>query len=270
MGKYQTLSEFLQAPFGNKLPIINEYDKPYQELRSRQKIAVTGYTKIDDSYYIHIEIGSTTNKEIGYDVVIQFFTTDPSVKRERSLHNYQIQFFSNSPSFIYKYAALYKLNGYLIDALYNKMDPDYMDQLPEKSNPKMELMWDKSIYYACKFIYEHKYSLLWKTGIILNKQIKPEKFFNDIQGFNDIKDKTELINLQKSLQKELSMDTKNSVISKIGDTRRKIGNRSNKGVKGTGNIKSVRVVNKVTGKAKTTGKSKITGKSKVSKKPKRR
>lgn len=269
MGNYQTITEFMAAPFGNKVPIINEYDKAYQQLRSQRKLAVTGYTMIDDSYYIHIKMGSISNKEIGYDVVIQFFTTDPSVKRERGLQNYKIQFFSNSPSFIYKYAALYKLNGYLIDALYSKLDPEYMEQLPEKSNPDMELMWDKSIYCACKFISENKYSLLWKTGIVLNKKLKPDKFFNNIQGFDDIKNKTELISLQKSLRKELKMDTRNSISSKMGNTRRRLGSRSTKGIKGTGTISSVKVINKVTGISKISGKSKITGKPKLSKKRKK-
>lgn len=255
MSNYQTLSEFLSLPFGNKLPIVNEYDKSYQELRMKQKISVGGYTKLDDTYYLHIKIGSVSNGGIEYDVVIQFFTDDPVIKKEKTLANYKIQFFSNSPSFIYKYAALYKLHGYLIDALYDKMDKEYMDKLPEKTNPDMKLMWDKSIYYACRYIMENKFMLLYKTGIILNKKSNPKKFFNDIQGFDDIKNKTELLTLQKSLKNELSVDSRNRISSKMGDIRRGLNSRTRHSkTKSTGNVKSVTVVNKTKGKKKITGK----------------
>ena len=132
MTKYQTLSEFLQSPFGsgadqNKLI---KYNAMYNS--NINKIVLNAYTKIEDSYYFHVKVPSESQKSgnVQYDVVIRFFTDNADALASSHLRNYYIQFFSNSPGFIYNYAVLYKNNGFLIDSLYTKLDPRYFDKLP--------------------------------------------------------------------------------------------------------------------------------------------
>ena len=161
---YQTLSDFLVHPFG--VPVTDLDDKYMESYRKyKALISVAGYSVLNDDYYIHIKIPSESSPGKFYDVVIQFIPQSKTMTLEHMLDNYVIQFFSNSPSFIYKYAALYRIHGYMIDVLQEKLDPEYKDKLPEKSNAKMELNCDKSIYLACKFILENRYKYMSKTAI---------------------------------------------------------------------------------------------------------
>ena len=110
----QTLSQFMEAPFGvpNKLKNL-KYEDRYQAYKKANKIKIDASLELDGDYFIHLKVPSeSSEKELMYDVVVQFFDPDDNVKKALDLRGYYVQFFSNSPGFIYKYAALYKLQGY--------------------------------------------------------------------------------------------------------------------------------------------------------------
>ena len=148
--KYQTLSGFLIAPFHDRSNLEKDvtYDSKYKAFVSSNKIRIFAMCVIEDSYYIHVKIPSESQKngKYEYDVVIRFFTDNPEILKQDTLRHYYIQFFSNSPSFMYQYAYLYKKEGFLIEALYDKIDADYIDTPPEKTNASMKTSYDKSIY----------------------------------------------------------------------------------------------------------------------------
>ena len=205
---YQTVEGFLRAPFGSPEPKSNEFEKKYQKLIAGKKIHIEASTQIEDNYLLHFKVGSESNPNQFYDVIFLFFTDDPAVKRDISFRNYYVKFFSNSPSFIYQYAVLYKENDALIDMLYDKLDPNFADQAPSKSNPDMKLSYDKSIYSACRFMQDNKISAFSKVGILVKKKKKPDKFFADIKTFSDVKLDTEINQLDKKVDKELEKASK--------------------------------------------------------------
>lgn len=232
MATYQTLSEFLHTPFGNTSTQVklSKYNSLY--VQNDSKIILNAYTKIDESYYFHVKIPSESQKDgnVHYDVVIRFFTDKKDALISSHLRDYYIQFFSNSPGFIYNYAVLYKNNGYLIDSLYNKLDPRYFDKLPVMTNSKMELSYDKSIYFACRFLNEKKFKVLNKFGVTLGKKLTPDKFFKEIKDFQSVKIENDLLTferkslrgLSKTLEKDKSSnDThrKNPSLSTIKDKK---------------------------------------------------
>ena len=141
MAKYQTLIEFFDSPFGQGQLARknNEYYEAYRKYRTLNKLKIYGMTEVEGSYYIHIKVPSESKDSYEYDTVIRFFTDKDKVAKESHLRNYYIQFFSNCPSFIYKYSYIYKEAGYLIEALYNKLDSDYIGMPPTKTNPKLEM-----------------------------------------------------------------------------------------------------------------------------------
>lgn len=203
MAEFQTLAEFIQAPFGNK--DSNEearLEQLYQGLKSRIKIE--GYTIIDDDYFLHITIPSDSNKNQSYDVVIMFFTDEKSVKSQITIKNYYIKLFSNSPSFIYKYAALYHTEGYLIDFLFEKLDKDYADVLPVKSTSDFKLSYDKSTYAAARYLLDDKLISLSKFGMVTKHKKESKRFFSDIKTFRDVKFGSELNTIDKKIDKELA------------------------------------------------------------------
>lgn len=199
--QYQTLSEFLQAPFGQKDQSRNsEYESKYQKFKESNKIRLEGYTKMDDDCFIHIKVPSESNPGMEYDVIIQFFTDDPEIAKQNTYENYYIKFFSNSPGFVYRYAVLYKIHGYLIESLYEKMDPEFINTLPEKTNKNMEINYDKSIYFACRFLSENRFGVLSKLGILLRRKKSFEKFIQGISDFEETKQNSELVSLERSIK----------------------------------------------------------------------
>lgn len=91
----------------------------------------------------------------------------------------------------------------MIDMLYDKMEAEFSDKLPEKSNAEMKLGCDKSIYCACKLLQEQKHLMLSKFGIILRKKKPVDKFLADIKGFSDIKFDQDIKSFDKKLDKEM-------------------------------------------------------------------
>lgn len=252
MAKYQTLSEFLYKPFNQKSNVDKDstYEKKYHEYLSSGKLKIVSVCELEDSFYYHIKVPSESMNQEGfdYDVIIRFFTDSQETISQTHLRNYVLQFFSNSPSFMYKYAYVYKKNGYLIKALYDKLDADYIDTPPTKTNINEVLGYDKSIYFACKLLSEQKFRYLNKTGSVDSKKVDPHKFFSKISDFKSIKVDQAVINEEKRLKKSIS------------------GVRENKEKNTTTNkdkqMRSITVVSKKTGKPKIIANKKITGKKK--------
>lgn len=217
MAEYQTLAQFINAPFGTtNVKKSTDYETEYKSVKTRLRI--TGYCEMDESYLIHVTVPSKSNKSQIYDVVILFFTDDPSVKKQRMLNNYYIKFYSNSPSFIYKYAALYKKNGYLIDAFFDKMDAKYSDIMPDKTNKGYEMFYDKSIYCACRYLLDSK-TALSKFGILLHHKQPQTAFFRSIKDFEDTKFSGDSKSVEKKIEKELD------ALEKEGKSKKKRTNR---------------------------------------------
>ena len=235
MAKYQTISEFLFMPFGDRASQtkLAKYKELY--LANDSKIILNAHTKIEDSYYFHVKIPSVSQKDanVYYDVVIRFFTDNPAAKVSSNLRDYYIQFFSNSPGFIYNYAVLYRKEGFLIESLYTKMDPRYFDKLPIKANKTLELSYDKSIYFTCRFLYDKKFTVLNKFGAALGKKLSPDKFFDEIKDFQSIQIENTLLNMEKKSSKDITK-TFNSSSNKPVDSHRKVASnstmKSNQGV----------------------------------------
>ena len=226
---FQTFDEFMRMPFNTDSQILKnaKYNALYNEYISKNKIYIAGYTEIEDSYYVHIKVPSDSLKDgkYEYDVVIRFFTDDPKMKHNNSLSGYYIQFFSNSPGFIYRYAVLYKKYHFLIEELYDKMDPEFKDKMLEKTNPNSELSYDKTIYFACKFISDRKFRILNKKGLLLQKKMNPDKFFMNISDFRSVKMDRELIKAESDLKKQLEIAKKNDRKRKA-DAHRKFASGS--------------------------------------------
>lgn len=211
MGKYQTLDQFLFNPFGmhnSNITKARELDVLYE--KERDKIKLIAYTIVEDSYFFHVKIPSKSQKSdnVYHDVVIRFFTDNPELLKSTHIRDYYIQFFSNSPGFIYKYAVLYKKYDYLIEFLYDKLDPEYFDKLPKNIEKEMDLSFDKSIYYACRYLSERRFRVLNKVGIGIGRKLKPDVFFKGITDFKTVTLNTELRNLSKSSLKKLEKELK--------------------------------------------------------------
>ena len=219
--KYQTLNQFILSPFydSNSIEKDTKYSTRYNKYIMNKSIYVKAICEIEGSWYYHIRVPSEgSDGRIEYDVIIRFFTDKDFVKFEGHLRNYYIQFFSNSPGFIYKYAYVYNQRGYLIEILANKLNPEALTQPPDKSNANQSLSYDSTIYFACRFLSKDTLS---KVSGVLGKKVSPNVFFSNISDFNSVKIENEIINEEKKLQRELKENTpKGNIITTDG---RKIG-----------------------------------------------
>ena len=204
---HQTLKDFIEAPFG--VPNMSKnlkYEDRYQSYKRNNKIKIESSIEFEKNFFIHLKVPSESQEKMFYDVVIQFFTTDDKIERQLTVENYYVQFFSNSPGFVYKYATLYKLQGYLIESLYGKFDSGTLEILPDKSNSSYELYYDSSIYYACRYLLDNKLTTLGKLTLKLFKTKSVESFFGDIQDTESMSLQRKINDVEKSLRKEIAKD----------------------------------------------------------------
>jgi hypothetical protein len=261
MTKYQTLSSFLVRPFGKDANVEKDqtYYTKYRQFVAKNSVKLHAITTVGHDWYYHMKIPSESKKDYFYDVVIRFFSNDMDVLRQTSLNGYYIQFYSNSPSFMYTYAYVYKQKGYLIEMLYDKLDPDYINIPPTKKNSKNEIYYDKSIYFACRFLIETKFRNLTKNGAANLKKKDASKFFRDISDFKSIKFDQDLMNEEKKLENELIKSGKNIAMKEVKNLGH-IGKKSAaKAITNRGRA-SITVVKKKIGKPKVTSRKATTKK----------
>ena len=209
MAKPQTLSSFLFHPFHTPEDMSKnmEFANKYRTFVSQNKIRLIAITEIEEAFYFHFQVPSESNDgKYNYDVVLRFYTDNPELKKTSSLRGYYVQFFSNCPSFMYQYAYIYKREGFLIEALYNKLDADYIDIPPKDENKANKKSYDKSIYYVCRYLNDKKFSLLEKRGINDLKKVTNDQFFRNISDFRAVKMDQYILNEEKKLAKTLQKD----------------------------------------------------------------
>lgn len=246
---YQTIRHFLETPFGKyNSNIYQKYRAEYAKAKGSNQIKIVGYTQMGTSYLYHIQVKSesksTKKNKYWYDVIIQFFPPNRDVENDLTLNRYYVRFFSNSPGFIYKYAALYKMHGFLIEGLYNKLDPDYIDTLPNKTNAAMDMYYDKSLYFACQYLCDHSMRALSKVmTVAFHKKISPDEFFNNIPDFRTIKIDQTILDTEKSIDKTIG--------SMINSDKTKPKAKKERVVKRSGNNKTKAGMTIVKPKAKT-------------------
>jgi hypothetical protein len=118
------------------------------------------YTHKKDVYYHLIIPSENKDRDMSYDVIIKFKHTDANNEADQTYRQYQIEFFSNCPSFTYGYAYVAHINGNLVKELVDKYDPKVLKYPPVSKNPGLVFGYEKSIYFACKCILADKRVLL--------------------------------------------------------------------------------------------------------------
>lgn len=244
------LKEFMQNPVGkgdstyNRQLLIKALDTKYERLikNKGELIKTKIYHELNtDNYYIHLVIPTETERDNTYDVVLYFYTNE-HVNDSSLLKTHDIQFFCNSPSFVYTYAKLFSDKGLFIPWLKNKYPDEIFASFPEVRNRYGVTNYDKYLYIGCKYIYEMR--LLHRTTLTA----KSIDFSQIILG-NQVRTLDRIIIQYKNAQDKLKQTKREHV--------RDILNKTN-GVKVKStktNKPSVNMVKKLTGGNRTNPKS---------------
>ena len=248
--KGQNIFDFIKKPMGSSIdiPTMQNYSNTFKKLNGEGKIHINATCQIEDSYYFHIKVPSESQTTNGkdhyyYDVVIRFYSDNENVLNGGTLTLYNVQFYSNSPSFMYTYAYIYKQNSMLIETLYDKLDPEYIDVPPTKTNPTMKRWYDKSIYLACEYLIRNEFKYLRK-GFYLDhlKRVKSDTFFREISDFKSIKLDQALMNEEKKLRKNITDEGKRKAQRNINKIQKVFSTH-----KGNGETSSIRIIKKRNG-----------------------
>ena len=189
-----TLREFNEDPSGKKLSklMVNAARRGFEirysviKEKLRRAFPTKFYIENERSVYVHIRIPSETRPKMDYDVVMHLFDTSRDGKG--SLRDWEVKFFSNCPSFVYTYAYAYNKKGLFIEFLGEKLGNVVMDNPPKVRNPKMEISWDMSIYYAVShFLDETRFSKkFWVMKESEGEEFNPQVLASRIRDFETI------------------------------------------------------------------------------------
>lgn len=191
----QNLKDFVDNPMGkgstaimNRQLIKDDLNRRYLKLIKTKKITLVVY-KEKDEYYFHFKIPSETERTNTYDVVLFFTMGEEDFKFDNFINRYYLNFFSNSPNFVYTFAYTYNIYNLLIPHLANKYKDIVLEDNPIIKNPGEIINYDKSIYFACHYIQENRKYL---NKMHLNSIAKSF----DIKQFNELIRTTDQIDLE--------------------------------------------------------------------------
>lgn len=153
-----TFDSYIKNPMGTGSSVMTNrllYQKLYTEkwdallVREDGNIEYKLYKENED-YYIHLKIPSETVPKFYYDIVIRFYLPKEEQKKsmERTLSSYSVQFYSNDPSFVYTFAYAFNKHNMFISDLESKMSKKALKEEPKVRNPKNEIGYVKTIYFA--------------------------------------------------------------------------------------------------------------------------
>lgn len=185
------LDEFLKSPAGKgaiipgKEMILSNLNYRLQILLKNKDIKVNIYTNKEFVYYHFLIPTESEEKENAYDVIIKFKPIDKSSLIDKSYKQYNIEFFSNCPSFTYGYAYVANLNGLLATEFVNKYEDKTLKYPPISRNPGLTFGYEKSIYFACKYLSDNKH-ILAKSYVDLYGTKLTEKIKKEIRNMNQI------------------------------------------------------------------------------------
>lgn len=156
-----TFQQFLQNPtgpyssfFGKRENIKMDLEQRFYELLKSAKNQNFEHDIYRDGndYYFALKIPSEKYKKIEYDVVIRMYPKETAVIAENTLLNYNIQFFSNSPAFVFTYAYVSNKDKMLINFLSSKLGSKALTDPPSVRNPVEIYGFEKSIYFSLLYI----------------------------------------------------------------------------------------------------------------------
>ena len=151
-----TLEEYIKNPMGSSVMTNRQvYHQMYTEKWNTIKLRENGliiFTLYQDkeNYFIHFKIPSEVVPKFYYDTIIRFYLTKgkEAEAKSRMLSNYDVQFYSNDPNFAYTFAHAFNKNGLFIKDLESKMIEKCLKEKAIEKNPKDEVGYVKSLYFA--------------------------------------------------------------------------------------------------------------------------
>jgi hypothetical protein len=200
-----TFQEYINNPQGKANAVFSHRDM-YRNMYidKLNKIMVRENGKIDytlyetsNFYLCHMKVPSEVIDKFYYDTIIMF----KKIENQRNLLNCDVKFFSNDPSFVFTFAHAFIKNKVFIDILEKKMSSLAVKERAIEKNPKDEIGYVKSIYFA--------YLMMSQRGLFNAIKYEAEKKpFSEKILLSNIMHADEKVKLRQEAQEELSKKNK--------------------------------------------------------------
>lgn len=240
-----TFDQYINNPMGVKNAVFSAremYKGLYTEKLNTILVREVGKVryklfKKDDRYYVYMKIPSEVIEKFYYDVVIEFYTDNNTVKISKSLKDYYVKFYSNDPSFVFTFAHAMLKNDLFIKDLTPRMSREAILKVAKEKNPNKEIGYVKSIYFT--YLLMRNYGLFNK--IVFDNEASK---FNLKELLKEITHADEKIEARQEAQRELNKNKKNKKEKtnniNTPDSRQKNMTSSSQAIRSSKNINRVK------------------------------
>jgi len=203
------LRDFLKSPnIHKRVPHITEikrtldsnFKKHYN--KNGKKFKFKSY-KTDKSIYIIVKVPSETVDGILYDIVLQLTKKGSN----ESIFDYDIGIISNSPSFIYQHAYVYKQNKIITTNrnLLNAIPRKSLISKPTITNSYQVLLYEKTTFYALKYLFEMRKV---NSNMVIESAINVEERDMQIVSFVDLMKRRKTLEKRQNVKKDKKKNKK--------------------------------------------------------------
>lgn len=194
-----TFKEYIKNPMGRKNSVFSQREMFRSLYRQKlDNILARELGKVDyklfihkDKYIVYFKIPSEVVPKFYYDVVVEFYPTDNSIKMDNNIENYNVKFFSNDPSFVYTFAYAFNKNNLLFKDIDSKLPKISLKTAAKEKNPYNQVGYVKSLFFT--YLLMVQYGLFDKSKFELYaKPYNKKELLKLIQDADEkIKDRQE-------------------------------------------------------------------------------
>lgn len=240
-----TMNDFLTNPTGKSSSsfarrdlIIADLEVRYDKLIKIKPIKIDMY-RDKDTYIFYFRIPSEKfTKKLFYDVVLEFIPPSSNSSTIKTINNYRMKMFSNSPNFMFTYAYVYNKDNNLVTFLKSKISSKALKEPPKVKNPQMSYGFEKSVYFALLYLKRNK--LYLKSSLLsVNKIPNRPLIKNKIKSS---KDKLDEYNKIKMIEDKKAKKIKNDNKRTIANNRTTHRNHNKSVKKPKSNLKVKRPI----------------------------
>lgn len=210
MKKIIFIDDVMRPSFGGAIstkPIIESYIDRYN--RKLQK-EIKGYCiKSKEDYIFHILVPSEKNEEydknIFYDVILQFYPVDKLNNTDLTIKNYGIKVFCNAPSWMFGFTYIFAKTDNIPDFVPKKYySKAALTEPPKEKNPYKLYGIERVVFSALYYLEINTSFRKNRIELITVENIDVKKLLNKIMSQEEKLEQVEFANKKLSIKKGTS------------------------------------------------------------------
>lgn len=243
-----TLNDWVNNPAGKNSAVMTNrqmyrdlYTSKFNKvmLREGNKFTYKCYkSKSGAQFVLYIKVPSEVIPKFYYDVVISFETKNPAMVNNPSLIQYDVQFYTNSPDFVFTHCHAYNKADLFFKPLAKKMSKLSLTQKAVERNPNDEVGYVKSIFFA--------YCIIKSRGLL--QKLNYTDPYIEKNLVNEIRHADDVVAARQEAEAKMKAEARRAKRLEDAQTRERNGsiNRSLKGkpsstaIKTTPNIRTTK------------------------------